>query len=131
MSAEEFRLHIKPPVRLKLEKLVRYGPGDGRLYCGIFFCAALMDLQPAELVLDALLRSLWRKRYRHRKACLARQRALPGQAVVPVAVAREGVDRAELARVAFGGEVAEAGWSPAEAATGAAETEAAMRRGPR
>ena len=67
-SDEEFREKMRPIVRFAIQKQVSQPKPPAALIFMMFFCLEIADKDPVDEVMDALLRSLWKKRYRARKA---------------------------------------------------------------
>ena len=67
-SDEEFREKMRPIVRFAIQKQVSQSKPPAALIFMMFFCLEIADKDPVDEVMDALLRSLWKKRYRARKA---------------------------------------------------------------
>ena len=67
LSDEAFREKLRPMVRLAMEKEVRKPKPSVPFLFLLFFCLEIADTDPVDRVLDGLLKSLRRKRYRRRR----------------------------------------------------------------
>ena len=67
LSDEAFCAKLRPMVRLAMEKEVRKPKPSVPFLFLLFFCLEIAETDPVDAVLDGLLKSLRRKRYRRRR----------------------------------------------------------------